>query len=386
MGNATNSSNYYMKSNVNHNKQYSNISTKNSTRLDISKSLTERSMQINKANENLTRELLFCMKETQSELDLERIRTERSNVEIAIKLKQQMLRKNEEKKTKKDHLKDDHTDKESVNTGRGGHSKYGDKLKVNRRGTKLKNASKNEGNFFYNSIGSTYASQQDPNEPEMDKIVSNIKNDEKMSEMDGKNVLEFKQKFRNQYGMIFDQDEVNDNKDLIDNKKLIPQSSKFYNNGFTSFNHILNEDKDAKHKFDYLRSQQEADPKNIRFLKYQQENNKKKSKEINNQVCKTYHNHFHAYSTIVKGFKQKQDTFYGMTRLVNPKTGASVKIHEDLKFYEPEAEESVIDSAKIDEDAKKKRKSITKQTIRLNVFNFLSINIFFFFENLYEFA
>ena len=89
------------------------------------------------------------MKSTQRELDLDKIHTERSNIETAKKLKQQMLRKAEEKKTKKEHHKDDQSDKESAITGRGGMSKHSDlQRKMARRGTKLGiKLSKQEGNY-----------------------------------------------------------------------------------------------------------------------------------------------------------------------------------------------------------------------------------------------
>ena len=214
-----------------------------------------------------------------------------------------------------------------------------------------------------NKIGNSEYGSVDPNELAMDKAESQAKNEEKYSEhFDGKNTLEMKQKFRNQYGIIFDQDVVDENEEMIDMTKLIKQSSKFYNNGLTSFNNILNEDKDTKQKFDLLRQQHEADSKNTKFLRYQQENNKKKYQEINTQVFKTYHNHYKAYATIVTGFDKKVADFYSKTRLINPKTGRSLKIREDLNFTVPEKEiESELSSAKPDADEKKKKEKVANK-------------------------
>ena len=140
---ANSGGNHYQKSNANHNKLY-----KNHTKADTTKSLTERSMRIKMGVQKLNKEIIFTMKETEFEIDLDRIKREKCDVEMAYKLKQQMQRKKDDEKVKKNKKLDaglaqidDQSDRASVLTDKK--SKYS-KYKTLGKKSKL-----NEGNLCY---------------------------------------------------------------------------------------------------------------------------------------------------------------------------------------------------------------------------------------------
>merc|ERR1712159_224370 len=118
------------------------------------------------------------MKETEFEIDCDRIKREKSDVEMAIKLRIQNQKKKDEEKLKKNSSKkekkddDDQTDKESVLT----------KTKSKYSTMRMKAHKKNKLNE-----DSQYGSQLDPEEA---KQENQAKNEEKYSEHDGKNTLE----------------------------------------------------------------------------------------------------------------------------------------------------------------------------------------------------